>query len=167
MDLQNLTGGIFMGIGATFLVDMWNLFLKRAFGISSLSYCMLGRWMLHMPEGKFTHTKIAAAAEKPFECAVGWIAHYSIGASLALAFIIITSDNWLVQPALLPALLYGIATVAFPLFVLQPALGLGMASGKTANPLQARVKSLMTHTVFGVGLWVSALGLSALNGFLC
>jgi len=37
----------------------------------------------------------------------------------------------------LPALLYGIGTVALPFFILQPSLGLGMASSRTPKPAQA------------------------------
>ncbi len=35
-----------MGLGATVLMDFWNLFRKRAFGIGALNYCHLGRWKL-------------------------------------------------------------------------------------------------------------------------
>jgi len=37
-----------------------------------------------------------------------------------------------------------------------------VASAKTPNPAGARVKSLATHTVFGLGLYLSALVLAAL-----
>ncbi|MBA3260744.1 MAG: DUF2938 family protein [Gemmatimonadales bacterium] len=40
--------------------------------------------------------------------------------------------------------------------------GLGIAASRTPNPTQARLKSLVTHTVFGVGLYVCALGVSYL-----
>jgi hypothetical protein len=60
----------------------------------------------------------------------------------------------------LPALLYGIGTVVFPFFIMQPSLGLGSAASRTPNPTQARLKSLLTHTVFGVGLYVCARGVS-------
>jgi Protein of unknown function (DUF2938) len=63
----------------------------------------------------------------------------------------------MIRPAPGPALLYGLATVVFPFFVIQPAFGLGVAGSRTPNPLQARLKSLATHTVFGVGLYVCAL----------
>src|SRR3954454_6302118 len=106
--------------------------------------------------GTLRHTSIAAAAQKPFECAVGRIAHYSIGAVLALLFVVLTSGDALARPTLLPALLYGIGTVVFPFFLMQPSLGLGVASSKTSHPNQARLKSLMTHTVFGLGLYVCA-----------
>jgi hypothetical protein len=148
-----------VGIGATMLMDLWNLFLKRAFGIPSLDYCLLGRWLRHMPEGRFRHASIAAAPHKAFECVVGPLAHYSIGVVLALMFVGFSSGTWLLQPTLLPALLYGIGTVVFPFFVMQPSFGFGVASSRTAHPTQARVKSLMTHTVFGLGLYVCALGM--------
>jgi hypothetical protein len=157
-----LISAIAIGVGATLLMDFWNLFLKRAFRIPSLNYCLLGRWVSHLPSGTLTHASIAAAPEKRHECIVGWIAHYSIGVGLALVFVLLTSGEWLARPTVLPALLFGIGTVVFPFFVLQPSLGLGVASSRTPNPAQARLKSLATHTVFGVGLYLSALGLTCL-----
>jgi Protein of unknown function (DUF2938) len=151
---------IAIGIGATLFMDLWNLFLKRAFGIQSLNYCLLGRWLRHMPEGTFRHASIPAAPQKRFECAVGWTAHYSIGVAFALVFVVLASGDWLARPTLLPALLYGVGTVAFPFFIMQPSLGLGIAASRTPKPMQARLKSLATHTVFGIGLYLCALGVS-------
>lgn len=153
-------GAIAIGIGATLFMDLWNQFLKRALSIPSLNYCLLGRWLRHMPGGTFRHANITAAPRKPFECAVGWIAHYAIGVAFALGFVVLASDEWLARPTLLLALLYGIGTVVFPFFIMQPSLGLGVAASRTPKPMQARLKSLATHTVFGVGLYLSALGVS-------
>lgn len=165
LDLHSLLGGAAIGIGASLLMDSWNLFLKKAFHIPSLNYAMLGRWLLHMPRGTWRHANINAASAMPFEKEVGWIAHYSIGVILALVFIVLARPDWLARPALMPALLYGIGTVALPYFVLQPALGLGVASAKTAHPTQAKLKSLATHTVFGVGLFACARALSCVLSF--
>ena len=153
---------IVVGIGATLVMDLWNLFLKRAFGILSLNYCLLGRWLSYMPEGAFRHSSISTTPQKPLECTIGWIAHYTIGIMLAVAFVVMASGGWLAQPTLLPALLYGIGTVVFPFFLMQPALGLGIAASRTPNPTQARLKSFATHTVFGLGLYLTALGVSHL-----
>ena len=90
----------------------------------------------------------------------GRIAHYTIGVGLAVVFVVFMAGEWLARPTILPALLYGLATVAFPFFILQPSLGLGIASARTPHPAQARLKSLATHTVFGIGLYLSALGVS-------
>jgi hypothetical protein len=143
-------------------MDLWNAFLKRAFNVPSLNYCLLGRWLRHMPSGTFRHANITAAPQKPHECTVGWMAHYSIGVAFALVFVALTSGDWLARPTLLLALLYGIGTVIFPFFIMQPSLGLGIAASRTPNPMQARLKSLATHTVFGVGLYLCALVVSRL-----
>ena len=147
---------IAVGLGATLVIDAWALLLRWLLGIRSLDYCLLGRWVLHMPGGKFMHANIAGAMTKRHECAVGWISHYSIGAAFAVLFVLIVGNEWLARPTLLPALAFGIVTVLVPWFVMQPALGLGIASSKVAHPWGARVKSLGTHAVFGLGLWLAA-----------
>lgn len=151
----HIIAAVVIGIGATLMMDAWNLFLKHAFSIPSLNYCMLGRWVRHMPD-KFRHASIAAAPPKSNECAVGWITHYSIGVSLAVGFVLMFA-SWIEEPSLLPAWLYGVATVAFPFLVMQPSLGFGIASSRTAKPGQARLKSLATHTVYGCALYVCAV----------
>jgi hypothetical protein len=160
IEANYIVGAIGIGIGATLIMDLWNLFLKRTFSIPSLDYCLLGRWLRHMPGGTFRHASITAAPQKPGECAVGWVAHYTIGVVLAVVFVAFASGDWLARPTLLPALLYGIGTVVFPFFVMQPSLGLGIAASRTPDPSQARVKSVITHTVFGLGLYVCAFGMS-------
>ncbi|MEO6056572.1 MAG: DUF2938 domain-containing protein [Gemmatimonadales bacterium] len=157
---QDILGAGAIGIGATLVMDLWNLFLKRTFRVPSLNYCLLGRWVRHMLRGTIRHANITASPQQPFECTVGWIAHYTIGVVFALAFVVGTSGEWLARPTVLPALLYGIGTVVFPFFIMQPSIGLGIASSRAPHPTQARLKSLATHSVFGLGLYVSAFGLS-------
>lgn len=151
---STVVGAVLVGLGATLLIDLWAVFLRRAFSIPSLSYCLLGRWVLSMPDGKFAHESIGATPQKPHECSVGWSTHYLIGTAFALLFVLLVSGGWLERPTLLPALAFGVATVLVPFFTMQPAFGLGVAASKTANPNKARLKSLMTHTVFGAGLYV-------------
>jgi hypothetical protein len=163
MAIKYVLTAVAIGVGATLLMDLWNLFLKRVFGIPSLNYCFLGRWVLHIPAGTFRHASIGNAASKRCECQVGWSTHYSIGVGLAIVFVAVVSREWLARPTLMPALIYGLATVVFPLFVLQPSLGLGVASAKTPNPTRARLKSLATHFVFGVGMYLTALLVSSVS----
>ena len=164
-ELRYVLGAALVGLGATLLIDLWAVLLKRGFNIPSLNYCLLGRWILHMPAGTIVHCSIAAAQQKPYECPVGWIAHYLTGTTLALVFVQLTSASWLERPTLLPALAFGLLTTLVPFLVMQPSFGLGIAASKTPKPHQARLKSLMTHTVFGVGLYLWALLLS--QTFFC
>jgi len=153
----SLISAILIGLGATLTTDLWALFLKRVFKIATPNYCLVGRWLRYMPEGIFKHSNIASTSKKSAECAVGWIAHYMIGIMFAIAFVGLAGVNWLQHPTLLPATVFGVVTVSMPFFIMQPAFGLGLAASKTANPTQARLRSLMNHTVFGIGLYLFAL----------
>src|SRR5215210_1156646 len=96
----HILGATAIGIGATLVMDLWNLFLKRTFSVPSLNYCLLGRWLGHMPAGTVRHPSIIAAPEKPHECTFGWIAHYTIGVVFALVFVVLASPGWLARPTL-------------------------------------------------------------------
>lgn len=154
--------GALAGIGATVLMDLWAQVLRRAFQIPSLNLCYLGRWVLHMPRGTFAHESISKADPRPGECGAGWLSHYMIGMGLGGTFALLVPAAWWDRPTLLQPLLFGIVTVVMPLFVMQPALGFGIASSRAPNPTAARLKSLMTHTVFGLGLYLSAWLLATL-----
>ena len=152
-----LLTSIFIGIGATLTFDLWALFLKHAFKMTPSNFCLVGRWLRYMPEGTFRHSSIASTPQKSGECTVGWIAHYMIGITFAIAFVGLVGKNWLQHPTLIPAILFGVVTVLMPFFIMQPAFGLGFAASRTPNPTQARLRSLMNHTAFGVGLYLFAL----------
>lgn len=145
---------IIIGIGATLTFDLWGLFLKHSFKIAPSNFCLVGRWILYMPDGIFRHSNISSAPQKSAECPIGWITHYMIGITFAVMFVAIAGNKWLQHPSLIPALLFGLITVSAPFIIMQPAFGLGVAASKTANPSQARVRSLMNHVVFGFGLYV-------------
>lgn len=65
--------------------------------------------------------------------------------------------QWLQTPTVAPALALGMGTVIVPLFLMQPAMGAGIASMRTKTPVLNCLKSLANHTVFGLGLYAAAL----------
>lgn len=150
---------IAVGVGATAVMDLTAEIMKRTRGTRSLDYALLGRWLGHMPAGRFRHTSIADAAPVPHERALGWAAHYAIGSSFAVALALI-DRRWLDDPRFVPAVSMGVVTVAAPWFLMQPAFGLGVAASRTPRPSQARAGSLRAHTAYGIGLWVSGAALA-------
>jgi hypothetical protein len=150
-------GAIIMGLGATLAFDLWGLLLKRLFGIAPSNICLVGRWLRGMLAGRFRHVNIAAAPQEPGECATGWIAHYSIGVMFAGVFVAFAGSGWLANPKPVPAIAFGAVTVLAPFVIMQPAMGLGVAAAKTANPAQARLRSLLNHIAFGAGLYLFGL----------
>jgi hypothetical protein len=153
----SLISAILIGLGATLTFDLWALLLKHAFKITPSNICLVGRWLRYMPGGTFKHSNIVSTPQKSAECTVGWIAHYMIGITFAITFVALEGNNWLQHPTLIPAIVFGVVTVLAPLFIMQPLFGLGFAASKTSNPTQARLRSLMNHTAFGVGLYLFAL----------
>lgn len=156
-ELLALVGrAIVIGVGATIILDLWNVLL-RALGVASTNWGMVGRWIGHFPRGRFVHDSIAQASPIPGEHAIGWIAHYVIGVMYALLLLAIVGMDWARAPTLLPALAFGLATIVAPFFIMQPGMGSGVAASKTPNPGVARLKSLVSHTVFGLGLYAAAV----------
>ncbi|MBA2675683.1 DUF2938 domain-containing protein [Ramlibacter sp.] len=154
--LEFLARTLLVGAGATAVMDAWTLFIKRCFGTVPLDYAMVGRWIGHLPRGRFVHQAIARAAPVRGERAIGWGAHYAIGIAFAAMLLAIAGLEWARRPTVALPLVFGVLTVAAPFFVLQPALGAGIAASRTPRPGAARLRSLMTHASFGLGLALSA-----------
>ncbi len=123
---------------------------------------MVGRWIGHMPTGRFAHEAIARAPAVRGERAIGWIAHYATGILFAGLLLALFGLGWARSPTPGPALIVGVATVAAPFLVLHPAFGAGVAGSRTPAPAAARARSLVAHVSFGVGLYVAAIATSRL-----
>jgi len=144
-----------LGIGATAFLDLWALARHRLGQASLPDYGLVGRWFAYMPRGRFRHHAIAAARPVAGERLIGWTAHYAIGVAFAAVLLGAFGLDWLARPALGPALIVGIGTVAAPFLLMQPGMGAGVFASRTPNPGAARTRSLVTHAVFGFGLYAA------------
>src|SRR5262245_13299155 len=151
---------IFIGAGATLATDIWALARRRLFGTPLADWGLVGRWFAYMLRGRFRHERIAAAPPVRGERLAGWIAHYLIGIAFAAVLLAACGLAWVRQPTLGPALALGVATVAAPFLLMQPGMGAGIAASRTPRPNAARLQSLATHAVFGLGLYAAGLVLN-------
>jgi hypothetical protein len=156
---------ILIGTGATAFMDGWWWLQKHVFGVPVLDYAMVGRWLGHLVRGRLRHDAIAAAAPVAGERLLGWTAHYAIGIGLAGVLLGVAGTDWAHAPSPGPALALGLASLAAPFLVLQPALGVGVAASRTPHPGVARRRSLVTHLVFGFGLYLAAEAATLLVGW--
>ena len=46
-EMEFIVASLTLGTGATLVMDLWAGLLKRVFGIPSLNYAMVGRWIGH------------------------------------------------------------------------------------------------------------------------
>jgi hypothetical protein len=154
--LADLLAVLVTGIGATAMLDLWSVVRKHWLAVAPPNYGHVGRWMAGWPRGRFIVGSIATAAPVRGERLLGWVAHYGIGIAYAVLLVLLFGRPWLQQPTPGPALLVGVATVAAPFFLMQPGMGAGIAASRTPNPPLARLHSLLSHAIFGLGMYGSA-----------
>lgn len=162
LPLQEFPLAMLIGIGATAVMDAWLLLLKHL-GVPTLNFAFIGRWVGHLFRGQFAHAAIAKAVPIRGELAWGWLTHYAVGVAFATVLVGLQGVDWVRSPTLLPALAVGVCTVAAPLLVMQPAMGSGFAASRTPTPLKNCLRSLANHTVFGFGLYLSALAIALIS----
>jgi len=152
-----LIAGLAMGLGGTIAMDIWALALNRLLGLPLPNWGDVGRWVAHLRHGTVFHSAISNAAPVPRETTIGWVFHYMVGLVYGVIFVMIAGASWLAAPTFFPAWVFAIVTIGAGWFLLHPGLGLGWALSKTPTPWKNRCFGLLAHTVFGIGLWVTAL----------
>lgn len=153
--MNNLLTIILIGIGATAVMDLWGFVRVPLFGTPPPNYGLVGRWIAHMTHGQFRHDSIAASAPMRAEQVIGWATHYLTGILFAAILIGVWGTSWIQNPTIGPAFVVGLGTIVMPFLIMQPGMGAGIAASRTKNPASARLQSLLTHTAFSIGLYVS------------
>src|SRR5437667_6821454 len=105
-------------------MDLWQRSLQTI-GVPSANWGLVGRWVAGFSRGIFVHRAITAAPEVPGEVAIGWAFHYVVGIAYAALYFAIMKLGFGSGPTLVSALVFAIALLIAPWFVMQPALGLG------------------------------------------
>jgi hypothetical protein len=146
---------ILIGAGATAVIDCFT-FMVSLFGNTPRGILFVGRWLAYIPKGKFLHHTIIETPSIANELLIGRVAHYCIGITFAFLLIIMYGKKWLLKPTLNPALVVAIITLVTPIFILQPALGFGIAFSNMPQQVHLIVKTILIHTIYGFGLYLSA-----------
>ena len=149
-----------VGIGGTIILDLFSFLMERLFGVPATNWRMVGRWIGHMPGGRFVQSNLKQAEPVPGEPAIGWIFHYVIGVGYGLLLVAIWGADWVQTPSFAPPMILAVVLLVLPFFVMMPGMGMGIAAAKTPKPNIARLKSLMGHSVFGIGMYVTALAIA-------
>lgn len=112
--------------------------------------------MAGFSRGVFVHRPISASPKVRGEVAIGWAFHYAVGIAYAALYLAIMRLGFESGPTFGSALVFAIALLVAPWFIMQPALGLGFMAAHTTKPAAVRAINLSMQAVFGFGLYLGA-----------
>ena len=147
---------IVVGVVATAVIDLWALFVKHVLGLPATNWAFVGRWVAHLPGGRFVHRPISDSEPVANELAIGWLVHYLVG--IAYSYLYLKALPLMGGEITFgSAVIFGLVTVIAAWFVLQPGLGLGVFARFAPVPFVIRALNLSVHFLFGCGLYLGWL----------
>ena len=149
--------GALIGAIATFVIDIWAVFIKQIFRLPTANWALVGRWFGYLPRGKFIHHPITDSPAISNELTIGWFAHYLTGIFYGIAYLGIVQDILSRSPSLISALIFGLVTLVAPWLILQPGMGGGIFASRTPRPGVIRIVNVSMHAIFGISLFVAWL----------
>lgn len=159
--MEDIIKAALIGIGGTVVLDLWALFMARILKMPATNWPMVGRWIGNMPRGQFAQESMAKARPVTGEAVIGWSAHYVIGIGYGLLLLVFWGQQWIARPTVLPAMILSWVLLVAPYFIMMPGMGAGIAGAKTPRPAVTRLKSVVGHSIFGLGMYATALALAA------
>ena len=149
--------GVIAGILGTLAMDSLNHFFSRVGLISKIDVATIGRMAAGWVHGRFHYGHPSEMEQVANELFYGYLAHYAIGVSLALPFML----GWALlaggAPSPIWPLAYGVATTAASWFFVFPSMGFGVFGLRSPDGIKSTITSLANHLFFGVGM---ALGVA-------
>lgn len=152
--MEIAVNGVLIGVVATLTMDIWAVIAKHVLRLPTANWAMVGRWFGHMRRGTFVHRAISAADPVRNERLIGWLGHYMTGVIYGLTYLLIVGFALGAVPSLASAVGFGLVTLIFPWFIMQPAMGAGVFATRTPAPNVARFVNVSMHLAFGLGLYV-------------
>ena len=144
-----------VGVGGTIVLDLYAFTMSRVFGEPATSWAMVGRWFGNMARGQFVQIAMSEAVPVKGELTIGWIAHYAIGIGYGLLLVGLWGKVWLERPTFPPPMILAWVLLVAPYLVMMPGMGMGIAGSRTPKPNLTRLKSVMGHSVFGLGMYAT------------
>lgn len=145
--------GAAIGIGASVVMDGAGV-LRQGWGGLNGFYRLVGRWIRSVPARGLLHDDIRRTPPVAGEAAIGWAAHFALGAGFGVGFVTLFGESALTAPVVWQGLGFGLGTVLVPWLVFQPLYGWGIAAARLPASGAARRRSAVTHGIFGLGLWL-------------
>ena len=149
-----------IGILATITMDVLSVTALKVGLVAPLPPRLMGRWFALLARGQFLHSDIGQVPPINHELAIAVPMHYTIGITLAIVYLFVSSALGLSPRNLIAALGFGLSTNVLPWLLMFPSMGFGWFGAHGPPGTRLFLSSLVTHVFYGFGLWlgVSLLG---------
>lgn len=152
---------VVIALAAATFADIGRTLYGWLTGIPGADWSLSGRWFMRVFQGHPFTSNIAAEPSLPFEYVVGFSAYYVVSIVFAAAYLVLFEVALKRPLGLRNGIMFGLATIVFPLLLQMPAMGLGFFGLKTQIPLGIFGRTLVQHSCFGLGLGVGVGALLA------
>ena len=132
--MEIIVAAVLVGIGGTAILDLFSFLMERFFGVPATNWRMVGRWLGHMPRGRFVQPDLKQAAPVSGEHAIGWIFHYLVGAGYGLLLVALWGAGWLQAPSFAPPMILVLVLLVLPFFRDDAWHGHGDRGGQDVEP---------------------------------
>lgn len=146
---------VLVGVVSTFTMDLLTAIAYRLRLTAPLSPHLIGRWFVSVARAQPYHADIARAPAVNHELAIAIPIHYTIGVALASAYLWGMSELGWPRRNLVVAVAFGLCTSVLPWFLMFPSMGYGFFGAHGPAGTRLFVSSLLSHALFGVGIWVA------------
>lgn len=143
---------LFAAIGGAMMGNLMRPVFEAVSGSPPVNWSVSGRWFLLALSGHPFVANITAEAPFPGELYVGYGAYYVVSIVFAAVYVTML-HGWMKRPSnLVTGLLFGWATLVFPLLLQMPGMGFGIAGSESPAQIMIVSRALVHHTSFGIGL---------------
>ena len=148
---------LIVGVVATLMLDIVQQLMKLAFGWPTTNWGIIGRWAAGLPQEQFVNQQIGKSPPVKNELTLGWLVHYGVGIAYGAIYLFLVYVVFGTTPGFVPAMIFGLGSVAVTWFMMEPILGAGVMGANTPNPMVTRLHDLGSHFGFGLGLYLGGL----------
>lgn len=155
--MKLIVTGFVAGVIGTLAMDLLNNLVSRTGVFLKIDVAMIGRMAVGWTHGRFRYEHPDDMEQVSNEMIYGYLAHFGIGVSFSIPFIL-GWDLWVGGPASpLWAVLYGVTTTTASFFFVYPLMGLGAFGRRSPERIKAFITPLANHFFYGVGLAAGVL----------
>jgi len=149
---------LFIGFLAVLFLNIAAYLFSLVAHLPQSNFGLLGRWIAMIYHGQLTTPSISQDPAIPHELAIGLVGHLFTSFVFTFMYLLVCLRHSIrTASPLLSGTLFGLALMAFPIFVEYPAMGISVFAHQWPYLTLGALRIFTCHLFFGVGLGLGRL----------